>query len=153
MSDIKHYKNVSYVKGHVRVNLRFAKYGPRFAKAQEWLGQQVLADSKLYMPLKTGSLQQRSYVAEGGRQVVFPGPYARYLYMGKVMVDSKTGKGPANIPNVGPRFREGATLVATDRDLRFATGPKRTRKRMGGWLQTDHPGGIKWLIRKIFQRS
>ena len=38
MSDIKHYKNVSYVKGHVRVNLRFAKYGPRFAKAQEWLG-------------------------------------------------------------------------------------------------------------------
>ena len=45
MIDIKHYKNVSYVKGHVRVNLRFAKYGPRFAKAQEWLGQQVLADS------------------------------------------------------------------------------------------------------------
>lgn len=73
MSGIKHYKDVSYVKGHVRVNLRFAKYGPRFAKAQEWLGQQVLADSKLYMPLKTGSLQQRSYVAEGGRHVVFPG--------------------------------------------------------------------------------
>ena len=47
MSDIKHYKNVSYVKGHVRVKLRFAKYGPRFAKAQEWLGKQVLADSKL----------------------------------------------------------------------------------------------------------
>ena len=91
MSGIKHYKDVSYVKGHVRVNLRFAKYGPRFAKAQEWLGQQVLADSKLYMPLKTGSLQQRSYVAEGGRQVVFPGPYARYLYMGKVMVDPETG--------------------------------------------------------------
>ena len=85
MSGIKHYKDVSYVKGRVRVNLRFSKYGPRFAKAQEWLGQQVLADSKLYMPLKTGSLQQRSYVTEGGRQVVFPGPYARYLYMGKVM--------------------------------------------------------------------
>lgn len=125
MSDIKHYKNVSYVKGHVRVNLRFAKYGPRFAKAQEWLGQQVLADSKLYMPYRSGNLQQQSYVTEGGRQVVFPGPYARYLYMGKVMVDSKTGKGPANIPNVGPRFREGATLVATDRDLRFATGVPR----------------------------
>ena len=43
MSDIKHYKNVSYVKGHVRVNLRFAKYGPRFAKAQEWLGQPAQA--------------------------------------------------------------------------------------------------------------
>lgn len=113
MSDIEHYKNVSYVKGHVRVNLRFAKYGPRFAKAQEWLGKQVLADSKLYMPWKTGSLQQRSYVAEGGRQVVFPGPYARYLYMGKIMVDPETGS---------PWARKDAVKVATDRDLRFATG-------------------------------
>lgn len=113
MSDIRHYKNVSYVKGHVRVNLRFAKYGPRFSKAQEWLGQQVLADSKLYMPLKTGSLQQQSYVTEGGRQVVFPGPYARYLYMGKVMVDPETGS---------PWARKGAVKVVTDRDLRFATG-------------------------------
>lgn len=113
MSDIKHYKNVSYVKGHVRVNLRFAKYGQRFADAQQWLGRQVLADSKLYMPLKTGSLQQRSYVAEGGRQVVFPGPYARYLYMGKVMVDPETGS---------PWARKGAVIVVTDRDLRFAAG-------------------------------
>ena len=63
MSGIKHYKDVSYVKGHVRVNLRFAKYGPRFAKAQEWLGQQVLADSKLYMPLKTSSVHTSQKVA------------------------------------------------------------------------------------------
>lgn len=113
MSGIKHYKNVSYVKGHVKVNLRFAKYGPRFTKAQEWLGKQALADSKLYMPLKTGSLQQRSYVTESGRQVVFPGPYARYLYMGKVMVDPETGS---------PWARKGAVKVVTDRDLRFSTG-------------------------------
>lgn len=113
MSDIKHYKNVSYVKGHVRVNLRFAKYGQRFAKAQEWLGQQALEDSKLYMPYRSGNLQQQSYVAEGGRQVVFPGPYARYLYMGKVMVDPETGS---------PRARKDAVKVVTDRDLRFAAG-------------------------------
>lgn len=42
MSDIKHYKNVSYVKGHVRVNLRFAKYGQRFADAQQWLAGRCL---------------------------------------------------------------------------------------------------------------
>ena len=147
MSGIKHYKDVSYVKGRVQVNLRFSKYGPRFAKAQEWLGQQVLADSKLYMPLKTGSLQQRSYVTEGGRQVVFPGPYARYLYMGKVMVDPETGS---------PWARKGAVKVVADRDLRFATGgsrAKRTRQGMGRGVQADHPGGIKWLTQKIFQRS
>ena len=65
------------------------------------------------MPLKTSSLQQRSYVAEGGRQVVFPGPYARYLYMGKVMVDPETGS---------PWARKGTVKVVTDRDLRLATG-------------------------------
>ena len=73
----------------------------------------MLADSKLYMPLKTGSLQQRSYVAESGRQVVFPGPYARYLYMGKVRGDPETGS---------PWARKGAVKVVTDRDLRFAAG-------------------------------
>lgn len=132
MSDIKHYKNVSYVKGHVRVNLRFAKYGQRFADAQQWLGRQVLADSKLYMPLKTGSLQQRSYVAEGCRQVVFPGPYARFLYMGKVMVDPETGS---------PLARKGAAKVVTDRDLRFAAG-------VPHWAevaQTEH--GKEWADR------
>ena len=149
MSDIKHYKNVSYVKGHVRVNLRFAKYGPRFAKAQEWLGQQVLADSKLYMPLKSGSLQQRSYVAEGGRQVVFPGPYARYLYMGKVMVDPETVGAQGRCKSCNrPR-----SAVFDRRAALGGSRAKRTRKRMGGWMQADHPGGSKWLIRKIFQRS
>jgi hypothetical protein len=85
----------------------------------------VLESSKPFMPFLTGSLQQRSYVADGGRQVIFPGPYARYLYGGVVMVDSVTGKGPALIHDrngveVGLRFRRGATLVPTTRKLNFS---------------------------------
>ena len=113
MNNIRHFKDVSYVKGHVRVNLHFGKYGARFARAQQWLGQQVLADCKPYMPLRTGSLQQRSYASEDGRRVVFPGPYARFLYMGKVMVDPETNS---------PYARKGVVKVATGRDLKLSAG-------------------------------
>lgn len=113
MSEMRHLKDVSYVDGHVRVNLQFAKYGERLKEAQFWLGNQVLADCKPYIPLRTGSQQQRSYTTPDGRQIVFPGPYARFLYMGKVMVDPDTGS---------PFARKGAVKIVTDRDLQFQVG-------------------------------
>lgn len=66
-----------------------------------------------------------SGVLDGGRKVIFPGPYARYQYMGRVMVDRETGKGPRKIPT-GPgeyelRFRKGAKLMPTDRKLKYST--------------------------------
>lgn len=45
--------------------------------------------------------------------------YARYQYYGKVMVNAKTGKGPALIPGVGYRYKKGTILKATDRDLEY----------------------------------
>lgn len=113
MSDMRHLKDVSYVDGHVQVNLKFAKYGERVKEAQFWLGNQILIDCKPYMPLRTGSQQQRSYATSDGRQVVFPGPYARFLYMGKVMVDPDTGS---------PFARKGAVKIVTARDLQFQVG-------------------------------
>lgn len=96
----------------------------RVREAQQWLGDRVLEDCKACMPLQTGSLQQRSHAEDGGERVVFPGPYARYLYYRKVMVDSATGKGPRKIPT-GPgeyvlRFRKGAKLIATNRALKYS---------------------------------
>jgi len=69
-----------------------------------------------YMPYRSGTLATKS-VRQNNTEIVVNAPYARYQYFGKVMVDSITGKGPAYIPNVGFRFRRGATLKATDRDL------------------------------------
>lgn len=99
-------------------------FNARVREAQQWLGDRVLEDCKACMPLQTGSLQQRSHTEDGGERVVFPGPYARYLYYGKVMVDSATGKGPRKIPT-GPgeyvlRFRKGAKLIATNRALKYS---------------------------------
>jgi hypothetical protein len=118
---------LAFVNGMVRVevNIDLSEFPPRFVRAQQRLGEMVLASSKVYMPLLTGSLQQRSYVDDGGRKVVFPGPYGRYQYGGRVMVDSVTGKGPAMIHDrngveIGLRFRKGATLVPTERRLTYS---------------------------------
>lgn len=124
MSDMAHFKKWSLVRGHVHVTLNLTDYGERLEIAQWWLGNQVLQGCRALMPLLTGSLQDRSYVEDGGRRVVFPGPSARYLYMGKVMVDAKSGKGPRKIPT-GPseyvlRFRKGAKLTPTNRRLTYS---------------------------------
>ena len=118
---------IAFVNGmvHVDINIDLSEYSERHEKAQRRLGEMVLASSKVFMPLLTGSLQQRSYVDDGGRKVVFPGPYGRYQYGGRVMVDSVTGKGPMMIHDrngveVGLRFRKGATLVPTERRLTYS---------------------------------
>ena len=125
MADTEHFQNFSCVHGHFTAEVHFDRFSRQFAAAQQWLAEQVLADCKPFMPMETGSLIQRSYVDDGGRKVVFPGPYARYLHEGKVMVDSETGKGPAKIPDGSGgyllRFRKGATLVPTDRPLNYST--------------------------------
>ena len=126
MSEMIHFETVSVVAGKIRVDIRFDRFARQFTDAQQWLGDTVLQDCKPYMPIRTGDLQQLSTVLDGGRNVLFPGPYARYLYGGVVMVDAETGKGPRKIP-VGPggeyvlRFREGAKLIPTDRRLTYSS--------------------------------
>lgn len=129
--NMRHLQDVSFVEGHVRVKLRFGQYAQRFFAAQRWLGNQVLTDNRPNMPLRTGSLQQRSYVTPDGTEVVFPGPYARFLYMGKVMVDPETGS---------PWARRDAVKVTTDRDLDFQVGVARwaevtARQKRAQWAQ------------------
>ena len=100
------------------------------------------------MPLLTGGLQQRSHTEDNGRRVVFPGPYARYQYGGKVMVDSVTGKGPRKIPT-GPgeyvlRFRKGAKLVPTQRPLTYSSP-----QAVPEWFEHAKAQNMQFLIKGI----
>lgn len=72
-----------------------------------------------YMPAKTGMLSTKLKFVKSPTEIEILGPYARYQYHGKVMVNTKTGKGPMNIPGVGPRYKKGTVLKATDRDLQY----------------------------------
>lgn len=112
MSEMIHFENYSVVAGNIRVDIRFDRFARQFTEAQQWLGDTVLQDCKPYMPIRTGSLIQRSSVLEGGRHVEFPGPYARFQYGGVVMIDPETGS---------PWARPGARKVATDRKLNYSS--------------------------------
>lgn len=112
MADMYHFEKISYVFSGVHVTLDLSRFGTQFAEAQWFLGNQVLQDCRQYMPRRSGSMSQRSYVDEGGRKVVFPGPYARMQYGGLVMVDELTGS---------PYARLGATKVVTDRKLTYSS--------------------------------
>lgn len=110
-------------------------------RANTILLSQVQKDTSQYVPFLTGSLNARTHVI--GNTIIYPGPYARYLYYGKVMVDSATGKGPMKIPEVGYRFRRGAVLMPTDRNLTYTKDfhPKATAR----WFEVSKARNLdKW---------
>ena len=95
----------------VRTNINLAPaIAQRCSKAEHIIAQQVKKDTAPYVPMLTGSLNARTRVE--GNTIIYPGPYARFLYYGKVMVDPNTGStwAPA-----------GGTKVVTDRNLVFTT--------------------------------
>lgn len=77
-------------------------------KAAHIVAMQVRKDTSPYVPALTGSLDKRTRV-DGG-EIIYPGPYARYLYFGKLMVDPATGSSYA---------QKGSTKALTDKNLVF----------------------------------
>ena len=77
-------------------------------RAEHVLAEQIEKDNQPFVPAFTESITQRTRV--DGSAVIYPGPYARFLYYGKVMVD----------PNTGSTYApKGGTKVVTDRNLVF----------------------------------
>lgn len=102
-------------------------------KATETLAYQVKKDTEPYVPMLTGSLKNRARVENG--TIIYPGPYARFLYYGKVMVD----------PNTGSTFAPlGGTKVVTDKDLVFTTDFHTDAQ--SHWFEASKAQNIdKWL--------
>lgn len=78
-------------------------------RAESIVGQQVIKDTEPFVPALTGSLTIRTRL--DGNRIIYPGPYARFLYYGKVMVDPQTGS------TIAPKD---GTKVLTNRDLVFS---------------------------------
>ncbi len=77
-------------------------------RAEHVLAEQIEKDNQPFVPAFTESITQRTRV--DGSAVIYPGPYARFLYYGKVMVD----------PNTGSTYApKGGTKIVTDRNLVF----------------------------------
>ncbi len=103
------------LKGFDEIQKKLARASSR---AEHLLAVQVQKDTEPYVPALTLSLTNRTQVI--GNTIVYPGPYARYLYNGKVMIDPEGGIKTVNENGVEVvRFRKGAKLVETDRDLKI----------------------------------
>lgn len=88
-------------------NLRI-KLAEGCEQAKHAVAVQIQKDTAPYVPFLTGSLDVRTRVVDN--MVIYPGPYAQFLYYGKVMVDPETGSTFAPL---------GGTKVATDKNLVF----------------------------------
>jgi len=103
-------------------------------KQEVWLANEVLKDTDPYVPALTGSLSIRSHVE--GNMVVYPGPYARYLYYGKVMAG----------PKYGPKY-------ATDKNLVYTKSVH--PQAQSHWFEASKAQNLKkWLrgVEKIGKR-
>ena len=78
------------------------------SKAEHTVALQAEKDTRPFVPALTTSLTTRTEVR--GNIIIYPEPYARYLYLGKLMVDPETGSSWAT---------EGVKKVRTDRNLVF----------------------------------
>ena len=67
----------------------FADVLPSTNKAEKILATQVMKDTDKYVPALTGNFTQRVHLEES--TIVYPGPFARFLYYGKVMIYEPTG--------------------------------------------------------------
>lgn len=98
---------VKYPNSTGTLELDLGRFEGQYDKAQYWLDSRVMLDMEPFMPKRTGTFinvtkAMSQAIAGSGKVVAAAPPYGRFLYMGKVMVDEKTGS---------PYARKGAKKV------------------------------------------
>lgn len=117
---------------------KLAKAGPRAAHA---IAVRISKDTEPFVPFLTGSLSERTRVVEN--MVIYPGPYARFLYRGKVWVDPKT-KAAGFLTDDGWKSRYGVKKIETDRKLVFTKAFH--SKAQAHWFEASKAQNLdKWV--------
>ena len=117
MSNIFHFPKYSIVTGGVKLNVDLKRFEKQFEDAQYWLDTQIMNSMVPYMPMRDGNLikltraRSASVAGTGKVYAAYGTPYGRFQYMGKVMVDEKTGSAWA---------RKDARKVLTSKNLRYS---------------------------------
>lgn len=122
------------------VRQRMGRVSP---KSEHILALQMAKDTEPYVPALTKSLANRTQV--DGDTIIYPGPYARFLYNGKLMIDPNTGSAWAP---------KGATKVVTGKDLNISTAVH--GKAQSHWFEASKAQNLpKWrnVARREMQRE
>jgi hypothetical protein len=112
-------------KSTIHVYFDLSGFEGKLENAQKVLNYQIIADTSKFVPFKQGILSNSVHV-ENENEIVYQTPYARFQYMGKVMVGI-VSKSP--FARVGERKR-----VVPGRDIIYD--------------KTAHPeAGSRWFER------
>lgn len=79
----------TFINSNISIKLDISKYDKRFKKAQERLINQIRIDSERYVPADSLTLSNSAHPENNNTELVYSTPYARFQYMGKVMVDDR----------------------------------------------------------------
>lgn len=108
-------------------------------QVNEFLANEIMRLADDYAPMDSGVLKNTAYVGPMGDEIIYPTPYANYLYQGYLMVDPITKKGSFYDPITNRHWsRPNTQKELTSTPLHFKGEPKR---------------GAKWVHRTLDEHS
>lgn len=119
---------------------RLKAAGPKAAHA---VAVEIMRTTEPFVPARTKSLVNRTQVYKN--MVIYPGPYSRFLYYGKLMIDPDTGSAWA---------RAGATKVVTGKDLDIKTSVH--SQAQSHWFEASRAQNLdRWVeaAEKVVERE
>lgn len=85
------------VKDNIEIDIDLTNLKKKLEKAQSDLIHQIKSDTENYVPFNQGVLSNSARPENNNTELVYDTPYARYMYMGKVVTDERgrtwVGKG------------------------------------------------------------
>lgn len=78
-----------FVNDNIKVDIDLTKFKDKLETAQNDLVNQIIADTQDYVPFNQGVLSNSVHANEDNTKIIYGTPYARFQYMGKVMVDNR----------------------------------------------------------------
>lgn len=112
---------------------------------QKFFASELLRISNPYTPFDNGILAGTAFTSSDGTEIIYPVPYALYLWHGKLMVDPVTKKGAFFSPNYGFWSRPKTQKELTDKDLKFQGAPIRGPK----WVERAYIDNKETLLSSI----
>lgn len=123
------------VKVNIDANRLTKEYKAKQQKALRMLKSEIAKDTEPAVPMRDGTLRRAvtTSLRTNAPKLIWPTPYARFLYYGKVMVGRITRRAWS---------KKGETKVATNKNLTYSqpgTGPNwfgRTKKqKLQKWIK------------------
>lgn len=116
--------------GGITVQLNTKRIDDNLREAQMLLNEQVVEDSKPYIPFSQGELRNSEKYPEGiyGGSIEYDTPYAHYQYIGEIYG-----------PNIPQKDAEGNIIG-------WWSPPKKEKKPTGRFMSYHEPGtGARWF--------